>query len=91
MTTTEETEAFREKLRSLSFGRRAPAAKVTEERGEGGRLIARHVEHDDRIDATVFPDVVRYGARVHKTGKRTGQTAEVRVMDRKERGERYGG
>lgn len=61
--------------------------KVTKEAG----AVVQTTEHwDGRKDATVTPDVVRYGARVHNQGKKRGDLAEIRVLDHKERRERYG-
>jgi hypothetical protein len=81
---------YAEKLRGIGFLSR----QGTSDRRdvvEGGRRVATEVEHwDGRKDATVYPDVVRYGARVHRTGKRTGEVAEVQTLGRKERRDRYG-
>ena len=56
-----------------------------------GRKVAETTEHwDGRQDATVYPDVVRYGAKVHGTGKKKGTVAEVATMKPKDRKERYG-
>jgi hypothetical protein len=80
---------YRDKLLGISAPRRLGQSERRVEEHDGTRVET--VEHwDGRRDATVTPDVVRYGARVHRTGKRTGEVAEVRTLDRREREERYG-
>lgn len=81
--------AYTEKLRSLGFGIR-PRSETKREVADG-RVVAETTEHwDGRQDATVYPDVVRYGARVHQQGKKRGEVAEVRTLTKKEREARYG-
>jgi len=81
---------FKEKIRSLSFPRKLGNAETKKEVADG-RVVATTTEHwNGKQDATVFPDVIRRGARTHGTGKKKGQVAEIRTMDRKERKERYG-
>lgn len=56
-----------------------------------GRVVATTTEHwDGRREATVYPDVIRYGTEVHKTGSKRGKVAEVRRLSRRERKERHG-
>lgn len=81
---------YADKLRSLGFPRRLGQTEQRQTVADG-RLVATEAEHwDGRKDATVFPDVVRYGARTHGTGKRRGEVAEVRELDKRERRDRYG-
>lgn len=78
-----------DKLRSIGAPRRIGQSEQTVVQEKGATLLT--TEHwDGRQDATVRPDVVRQGARVHKTGKKRGQVAEIRTMTPKERRERYG-
>jgi hypothetical protein len=78
-----------DKLRTIGAPRRVGTSAQTVAREKGSTTIT--TEHwDGRKDATVRPDVVRYGARIHKTGKKRGQVAEVREMTPKERKERHG-
>lgn len=81
---------FADKVRSLGFPRKQGQAETKREVSDG-RVVSKTTEHwDGRKDATIYPDVVRYGTKVHGTGKQKGEVAEVRTMDRKERRERYG-
>lgn len=81
---------YAEKLKSLGFPRKLGASEKKVEVADG-RKVAETVEHwDGKQDATVYPDVIRRGVKTHNTGKKKGQVAEVRNMDRKERKERYG-
>jgi hypothetical protein len=80
---------YREKLLSISAPRRLGASERTVERTGKSTVISD--EHwDGRRDATVRPDPVRYGGRVHSTGRRKGEVAEVAPMSDKEARHRYG-
>jgi hypothetical protein len=81
---------FLDRVRSIGFPRRSGQSE-TRQVVEDGRVVATEVEHwDGRQDATVYPDVVRYGTRVHRTGRKRGEVAEVHTLGEKERRERYG-
>ena len=78
-----------DKLRSISVPRRLGKSERRVQKVKGSTVI--ETEHwDGKQDATVRPDVVRYGGRVHKTGKRKGTVAEVKKMTSRERRERHG-
>lgn len=82
--------AYRDKLLGIATPRKLGQAE-RRDIVEDGRRVATEVEHwDGRQEATVYPDVIRHGARVHNTGKKKGEVAEIRTMNRKERRERYG-
>lgn len=55
-----------------------------------GSKVETVTHWDGRLDAIVTPATVRYGARVHRTGVKTGTTAEIRELTPKEARERYG-
>lgn len=81
---------FADKVRSLGFPRKQGQAETKREVADG-RVVATTIEHwDGRQDATVYPDVVRYGTEVHHTGKKRGEVAEIRKMTKKERRETHG-
>lgn len=80
---------FREKALSIATPRKTGETERRVEKAEGTTVI-HDVHWDGRQDAIVRPDVVRYGAKIHNTGKKKGQTAEVREMTPKERRERHG-
>lgn len=70
----------REKWLSIGVLGKAPPTKTVVEKHKGGSVA--HTEHrDGRVDATVRPDVVRFKARAHKTGKHKGEVAEIRRAD----------
>lgn len=81
---------YADKLRSLGFPRRLGATERREVVEDGRRVAATEEHWDGRRDATVYPDVVRHGTRVHRSGSRRGEVAEVYTMTPKERRERYG-
>jgi hypothetical protein len=87
---TDSGTEFREKVRSLGFPRKMGASERKVEVADGRKVVETTEHWDGRQDATTYPDVVRYGTRHHRTGKRKGRVAEVHEMDRKERRERYG-
>jgi len=82
--------SYAEKLRSIGFPRRSGQAETKREVADG-RVVAETTEHwDGRQDATVYPDVIRYAARAHATGRKKGEVAEIHEMTTKERRERHG-
>ena len=81
---------YRDKLLSIGFGQRTGESRTTHEVVDG-RVVMTTTDHaDGRVDAIVRPDVIRHGTRLHRTGTRRGQVAEVYEMGPKERRERYG-
>ena len=81
---------FKEKLRSLSFPRKTGQSERKVEVVDG-RKVSETVKHwDDHVDTIVYPDVIRRGTKVHHTGKKKGEVAEITEMDRKTRKEKYG-
>ena len=78
-----------EKWKSIGYLRRRGSSERRVEKTKNTEIVT--TEHwDGRKDATVRPDVVRYGARMHSTGRKRGQVAEVREMTPKERRETHG-
>ena len=81
---------FKEKLRSLSFPRKAGQSERKVEIADGRKVAETTTHWDGKQDAIVYPDVIRRGTRVHHTGKKKGEVAEITEMDRKTRKEKYG-
>lgn len=80
---------YLDKLRGLGFPRKQGQSETRVVR-EQGALLETTEHWDGRQDATVHPDVVRYGARTHQAGRKRGEVAEVKVLGPKDREERYG-
>ncbi len=77
---------YLEKLRSIGTMTRQGTTNTVKVRS-GSRLVQASTEHwDGRKDATVYPETVRYEARVN----RSGEIAEVAQMSDKEKRSRYG-
>lgn len=67
---------YLDKLRSIGVMKRAGSSNVKTRRDE--RCTVTETEHwDGTQDATVTPDPVRFGARVHSQGSKKGQVAEI--------------
>jgi len=68
------------KDKGVSTPRRLGKTEVTVEKAKGATVV--HERHwDGRVDARVTPPPVNLKARVHRTGKKRGQVAEVRRKD----------
>ncbi len=66
---------YLEKLRTIATIPRPSTKSEKVERTD--KSIIRTTEHDGIVDTAVTPDTVRYNGRVHKTGKKRGEIAEV--------------
>lgn len=86
----ETPEEYLARLRSIGVvGKNAGKPRVGVTRTETATVI--ETEHwDGRQDATVRPDVIRHGARVHGSGSKKGEVAEIRKLTNKEKRDRYG-
>lgn len=80
---------YADKLRSIGAPRKLGKTERKIERADSATVITDQ-HWDGRQDATVRPATVRHGARVHNTGRKAGQLAEVTPLPRKERKARYG-
>lgn len=81
---------YLDKLKSIGVMRRKGQSR--ERREKTPAAVVKTTEYwDGRQDATVTPDTVRFGARVHNTGSKKGQAAEIHKMSDKQRKQHYGG
>lgn len=80
---------YRDKLCSIGAPRKLGQAERRVRREDGATVVERE-KWDGSQDATVTPDTVRHGARIHNTGKKRGEIAEVTPLSRKESRRRYG-
>lgn len=73
---------YRQKLLSISAPK-GVKAKRTVAKENGSTVVT--TEHPDRQDVTVTPAPVRFKARMHRSGSKRGQIAEVRLKTQRER------
>ena len=83
------SNSYRDKLKTIGTPRRMGQSEHKVEKADDATVITT-AHWDGRQDATVRPATVRKGARVHNTGKKKGELAEVTPLSRKERKARYG-
>jgi hypothetical protein len=83
------SNSYRDKLLSIATPRKTgqPERRVRRERGA---TLIETEKWDGSQDATVIPDTIRHGARLHNSGKKRGEIAEIAPLSEKEKKSRYG-
>jgi len=81
-TLNETHKEWLERMRSISVTTQHVKTSVVDGKKQTvtkdpGGLVVQSEHADGRVDATVKPETVRYGARAHSTGKKRGEVAEI--------------